>query len=117
MRCHLVFILVFLSHLTFSQKLITRFELSNGTETPPYQEIVRWWKKAVSSSNSIKLMEMGPTDAGYPLHLILLSADNDFSIPSIKAKKKNILLINNGIHPGEPDGIDACMLLAKEIIE
>jgi hypothetical protein len=117
MRCLLLFILIFLSNLSFSQKLITRFELSNRTETPPYQEIISWWKKAASSSPIIKLMEMGPTDAGYPLHLVLLSSDKDFSIPSIKAKKKNILLINNGIHPGEPDGIDACMLLAKEIIE
>lgn len=29
---------------------------------------------------------------------------------------KRIILINNGIHPGEPDGIDASMLLARDIV-
>lgn len=26
---------------------------------------------------------------------------------------KRVILINNGIHPGEPDAVDACMLLAR----
>lgn len=60
---------------------------------------------------------MGPSDAGFPLHLILVSSDKDFDIKSIKAKKKAIIFINNGIHPGEPDGIDASMLLVRDIVE
>jgi hypothetical protein len=51
------------------------------------------------------------------LHLILVSAEKDFDIKSIKAKKKNIIFINNGIHPGEPDGIDASMVLTRDIVE
>lgn len=65
----------------------------------------------------VKMMEMGPSDAGFPLHLILISPDKDFNISSLKRKERNIILINNGIHPGEPDGIDASMLLAREIID
>jgi hypothetical protein len=58
---------------------------------------------------------MGMTDAGFPLHLAVISADKDFNFESLKKKNKRIILINNGIHPGEPDGIDACMLLARNI--
>ncbi|HEX2534814.1 MAG TPA: hypothetical protein VHK69_13805, partial [Chitinophagaceae bacterium] len=47
---------------------------------------------------------------------ILVSADGDFSLSSLKRKGKTILLINNGIHPGEPDGIDASMLLVRDIV-
>jgi hypothetical protein len=61
------------------------------------------------------MTEQGMTDAGFPLHLVLISADKDFDIASIRKKKKTIILINNGIHPGEPDGIDASMLLARDI--
>jgi len=68
-----------------------------------------------AASPYIKMMPMGITDAGYPLHLILVSADKDFDIASIKKKNKCIILINNGIHPGEPDGVDASMLLARDI--
>ena len=91
----------------FSQPFITRFEMSGGTESPTYPEIIAWWKKLVAAFPTVKMMEMGPTDAGFPLHLILVSADRTFDIAAIKRQKKNIIFINNGIHPGEPDGIDA----------
>jgi hypothetical protein len=98
----------------FAQK-ITPFEKSKGTQTATYFEAIDWWKDLDKASPYVKMIEMGPTDAGYPLHLILVSAEKDFDITSIKRKNKTIILINNGIHPGEPDGIDASMLLVKNI--
>lgn len=59
---------------------------------------------------------MGMTDAGLPLHLVVVSADKDFNFESLRKKNKRIILINNGIHPGEPDGIDASMLLIRDIV-
>lgn len=59
---------------------------------------------------------MGMTDAGFPLHLVVVSADKDFNFASLRKKNKRIILINNGIHPGEPDGIDASMLLAGDMV-
>ncbi|MFL5810587.1 MAG: M14 family zinc carboxypeptidase [Flavisolibacter sp.] len=94
----------------------TKFEYTGGKETVTYQEAIAWWKKLDSASPMVKMLEMGPTDAGYPLNLILVSADKDFKIQSIKKKKKTIILINNGIHPGEPDGIDATMLLIRDLV-
>lgn len=99
------------------QKHITFFEQTNGTGSPIYPDIIKWWKSLAASTPMIQLKEMGTTDAGFPLHLIIVSTDKDFSIPSIKAKKKTIIFINNGIHPGEPDGIDASMLLARDIVQ
>lgn len=98
-----------------AQNISTRFEQSKGTQSPPYEEIIDWWKKMDAASPYIKMVEKGMTDAGFPLHLVLISSDKDFDIASIKRKKKAIILINNGIHPGEPDGIDASMLLARNI--
>jgi hypothetical protein len=58
----------------------------------------------------------GRTDAGYPLNLVLISNDKNFD-PSVWHKeKKVVIMINNGIHPGEPDGIDASMMLVRDII-
>lgn len=115
MRKFFLLLTITLSVSSFSQNLITRFEKSGGMESPPYNEIIDWWKKMDAASPMVKMMEMGPSDAGYPLHLILVSTDKDFDIKSIKAKKKTIILVNNGIHPGEPDGIDASMLLVRDI--
>lgn len=67
-------------------------------------------------SGKVKLLEMGMTDAGYPLHLVVVSENGDHNFSNIKKNNKRVILINNGIHPGEPDGIDASMLLVKDIV-
>ncbi|RYF80000.1 MAG: hypothetical protein EON98_13965, partial [Chitinophagaceae bacterium] len=102
---------------SLSQKHITQFEQTGGKESPTYENVIKWWKELDAASPLVKVSEMGPTDAGYPLHLILVSTDKTFDGKAMKAAGKNIILINNGIHPGEPDGIDASMLLVRDIVQ
>ncbi|MHA4846350.1 M14 family metallopeptidase [Flavitalea antarctica] len=99
-----------------AQQITTRFETSNATETPTYQEIITWWKNLDAKATQVSMRTMGPSDAGYPLHLITVSPDKDFDFTGLRRKNKRIILINNGIHPGEPDGIDASMLLVRDIV-
>jgi len=99
--------------LIFSQTITTKFEQTNGTQSPTYYEIVDWWKKLDQGSPKIRMLTMGLTDAGFPLNLVVVSNDGDYNFESIHKKNKRIILVNNGIHPGEPDGIDASMLLAR----
>ncbi|MFI5185673.1 MAG: M14 family zinc carboxypeptidase [Chitinophagales bacterium] len=99
----------------FSQPLTTIFEETKGTQSPTYHEIIDWWRKLDQQSPYVKMLTMGMTDAGFPLNLIVVSNDGDYNFESIHKKNKRVILINNGIHPGEPDGIDACMLLARDI--
>ena len=94
----------------------TPFEKSNGKKTATYFEAVKWYKDLDKNSSKIFVREMGPTDAGYPLHLVLLSADGKFDPVAWHKQKKAVLLINNGIHPGEPDGIDASMMLVRDVV-
>lgn len=98
-----------------AQAPFTKFEQSRGMESPDYFAIIDWWKKLDAQSAEIKLLTMGPTDAGFPLHLVMVSNDKDFDPVSLRKKNKRIILVNNGIHPGEPDGIDASMLLVRDI--
>lgn len=92
-----------------------RFEKTKGTETATYFEAIDWYKQLAKRSPLINVREMGATDAGYPLHLVLVSTDGKFDAVRWHAEHKIVLLINNGIHPGEPDGIDASMLLVRDI--
>jgi hypothetical protein len=98
-----------------SQNFPTLFETSGGQQTPTYPEIIKWWQRLDAASAVVQMKTMGPTDAGHPLHLVVVSADRDFNIASLKKKGKNIVFVLNGIHPGEPDGIDASMLLVRDI--
>jgi len=99
----------------YTQNIITRFEQSQGTQTPTYFEIVDWWQKLDAQSGKVKMLTMGMSDAGYPLHLTVVANNGDYNFENIRKNNKRVILINNGIHPGEPDGIDASMLLARDI--
>ena len=98
-----------------SQSLLTPFEKNNKTSTT-YEECITFYKNLEKSSKLVKVIEAGPSDVGYPIHTIILSGKSDFSPEKTRKSGKVVLLINNGIHPGEPDGIDASMLFAKEIV-
>ncbi|HLT34439.1 MAG TPA: M14 family metallopeptidase [Aquaticitalea sp.] len=93
---------------------ITVFEKSNGIETATYQETIDFYTNLAEIHPQIAIQSIGETDSGRPLHLVILNPDNEFTFEHIR-KTKRILLINNGIHPGEPDGIDATMLLFRDI--
>ena len=80
MRIHILFISLLCCNILSAQKITTRFEQSNGTQTPTYLEAIDWWKKLDAISPIVNMKAMGMTDAGYPLHLILVSADGDFNI-------------------------------------
>ena len=110
--------LAFCISLSFiaAQSQLTKFEKTNGKETPTYQEIISWWKQLDKKTAKVHLQAKGPSDAGFPLHLAIISNQGYQQIATAKAANKRIILINNGIHPGEPDGIDASMLLAKDIV-
>ncbi|MCK7557334.1 hypothetical protein MKQ70_20940 [Chitinophaga sedimenti] len=100
-----------------AQDLTTKYERTNARETVTYQECIDYYKLLDKRFSQIHLQETGTTDAGFPLHLVTYSADGDFNFASLRKKNKRIILINNGIHPGEPDGIDASMMLLRDLAQ
>jgi len=85
-----------------------RFEESAGLETSTYDEVIAFYENIAAYSSQISIESIGTTDAGKPLHLVSYKKNDNTSNLN--------LLINNGIHPGESDGIDACMLLLKGLV-
>jgi hypothetical protein len=63
------------------------------------------------------LSTAGSTDSGHPLHVAVLNTAGVFEPEAIRKSGKRILLINNGIHPGEPEGIDATIMLLRDYLE
>ncbi|HET6721741.1 MAG TPA: M14 family zinc carboxypeptidase, partial [Chitinophagaceae bacterium] len=116
MRKLLTCICLFSINSLIAQDITTVFEKSGGTKTPTYFEAIDWWQKLDARSGKIKMLTRGMTDAGYPLHLIIAANNGDYNFDNIRKNNKRVILINNGIHPGEPDGIDATMLLARDIV-
>ncbi len=96
---------------------ITPFEKSNGLKTATYQQVINYYQKLAKIFPEIAFKTMGQTDSGKPLNLVIFNTDKEFNFDKIHKSNKDILLINNGIHPGEPDGIDASMMLLRDIAQ
>lgn len=107
------FLALLLAGNVFAQKPPVKY-LTNQTVT--YSECISFYKELDETFSNAKLITCGMTDIGKPLHLFVISSDGDFDPASLHAKNKRIILVNNGIHPGEPDGIDASMKLAYELL-
>ncbi len=95
----------------------THFEKSNGLETATYQQTIKFYSDLALAYPEISIEALGETDSGEPLHLVTLNLDAIFDFSKIRENKKRILLINNGIHPGESDGIDATMMLFRDLAQ
>jgi hypothetical protein len=96
--------------------LATPFERSGGKQTATYAECIAFYRQLDKISPLLSIRVMGMSDAGYPYHVVLYSNDGVSDPAEWHRKRKAVILINNGIHPGEPDGVDASMLLLRDLV-
>ncbi|NRB83420.1 MAG: M14 family metallopeptidase [Winogradskyella sp.] len=95
----------------------TVFEKSNGLETATYDETIQFYLNLSEEFDEISIREIGETDSGKPLHIVTLNmAGGSDDFDALRSNHR-IMLINNGIHPGESDGIDATMMLYRDIVQ
>lgn len=97
-----------------AREINTIFEKSKGTETATYLQTIDFYIQLAKEFPEINIQTIGSTDSGYPLHMVTFNTGAEFNFNKI-GKDKSIILINNGIHPGESDGIDATMLLYRDL--
>jgi len=112
---YILFSLVAFVAMGQDQNWITPYERSEGLGTATYEEVISYYKRLAKSSPEIRMTTEGLTDSGYPLHLITFSADGEFNFESARKNGRRILFINNGIHPGEPCGVDASMMFFRDL--
>lgn len=108
------FFFLFLSVISFAQvktDLKTPYEKGNGNQSTTYDDCIAYYKNLEAQFETISMKEMGLTDSGEPLHIVTFSENKNFDYTQNKA----VILVNNGIHPGEPDGIDASMMLLRDL--
>ncbi len=88
--------------------------LSNQTYT--WSQLIQEYQKLDSLyPKYCSLESKGYSDFGELLHVFIINKDGVFE--KGKFEGKAVLMINNGIHPGEPEGIDAAIKLAKDLLQ
>ena len=102
--------------VSLTQKIApTPFERDTFS-TATYDEAITFYQKVANDFRELELREVGLSDVGRPIHTAILANQGDFSPEASRANNKSILFINNAIHPGEPCGVDASMLLVKDFL-
>ena len=110
---------LFLPLQAFAQSLITPFEQDSG-HTATYEEVNHFYRSLAERNKRLKELKhlgarffsIGKSDGGLDINVFALNAwRGKTPVPH------PVLLINNAIHPGEPEGVDASMMLMRDILE
>lgn len=87
------------------------------TTTLTYPEVISSYRRLDIESNNGKLLEIGKADGGQIMYAYILHIGGCSSLNDAQriAKTKPVLFINNAIHAGEPDGVDASIELVRTL--
>jgi hypothetical protein len=94
----------------------TPFERGNGNQTTTWRACIDFHQRLAQAFGGwLRFEEAGRSDAGVPIHVGVFSSDGVFDPQAVKAAGRPVFFNNNGIHPGEPEGMDACMALLRDL--
>lgn len=109
----LLTVLGVLGWFTVSAQIDLHFE---DNRTPEYDEVIQMYRELDKEFDEAQLIEYGKSDVGRPIYLFVMNKAGIFNPTMIDRNKKTVVLVNNGIHPGESCGVDASLLLADEVL-
>jgi hypothetical protein len=118
MRQTIILSLLLISSQLFSQEKnwLTKFESSDFLETVTYQECISFSKKLAQYSEMIHYTEIGESPQKLAIPLLIVDKDGLTKPEEIKNTGRSILLVQAGIHAGEPDGTDAMFVLLRDMM-
>ncbi len=85
--------------------------------SPTYPELISYYKKLDAQHKEIELYAMGESDYGLPIYVCIVNGAQDSLKTFAKARTSTTLLVNNAIHAGEPDGVNACLIWLDDWIK
>lgn len=102
-------------NMPLNSTYLTPYELGNQNQTTTWEKCIPFYEKlAADFPQVLRFMQIGLSDNGIPMHAGVITADAEFDRETLKAAGRPVFFNNNGIHPGEPEGIDACMALVRD---
>ena len=107
-----ILFLLLISNTLYSQNL-TQYERGNGNQSTTFEEMREFYRGLSRQFPAISYETRGEDDNKAPIDVVIFNpSEQTLEGPR---KDKSVLFINNGIHPGEPDGIDATMMLMRDL--
>jgi murein tripeptide amidase MpaA len=94
---------------------LTPAEAARFEATPDYAETLAFLRRLAARMPEMWLESFGRSAAGRPLPLVVVSRERAFTAAAAQRLAKPVVLIQNGIHPGEIDGKDACLMILRDL--
>lgn len=95
---------------------LTPYERGNQNQTTTWAECMAFYQTLAEQFPAIlRWFQIGESDNGIPLFAGAVTADGVFDREQLKREGRSVFFNNNGIHPGEPEGIDTCMALVRDL--
>ncbi|WP_333627428.1 hypothetical protein [Sphingobacterium siyangense] len=108
--------LILFSFMLFGRsyaQIFTPYERGNGNQSATFEEMRAYYQGLAQKYTTIHYETRGEDDNNKPIDVVVF---NPFGKTlEVAREEKCVLLVNNGIHPGEPDGIDATMMLMRDL--
>jgi hypothetical protein len=118
----------FSSSTSTSSAYATPFEQGNGNQTTTYADCHAFYRRlAADFPATLRFQQIGISDGGHGVCAGIVMNDPLAAVPlanfdlmdeqhvaALKATGRPIFFNDNGIHPGEPEGIDACMAIVRD---
>lgn len=93
----------------------TPYESGNHNQTTTWAQCIAFYEALQTRFPSVlRFFQIGLSDNGVPLHAGVITADGVLAREPLQAAGRPVFFNNNGIHPGEPEGIDGCMALVRD---
>jgi Zinc carboxypeptidase len=94
---------------------LTPAEAAGFEATPDYEATLAFLRRLAGRLPAMRLTSFGRSAAGRPLPLVVVSRERAWTATAARRLRKPVVLIQNGIHPGEIDGKDACLMILRDL--
>ena len=93
----------------------TPFEAGNQNQTTTPEQCMAFYADLTARfPDVLHTFTFGTSDGGVPMLAGVVTVDGEFDRERLRQQGRAVFFNNNGIHPGEPEGIDACMALVRD---
>lgn len=103
------------SHLT-GNNFLTYYEIHDQNRTPSYDNTVAFSKQLAAASNMLHYEVFGKSHQGRDIPLLIFNKNGQFTPGEAKENNSMVILIQAAIHPGEPVGKDAGLMLLRDLV-
>ncbi len=94
---------------------LTPAEIAGFESTPSYEETLAFLERLQRRMPEMRLEFYGTSPQGRRMPVVIVSKDKAFTPAQAAKTGKPVVMIQNGIHAGEIDGKDACLMILRDL--